>query len=110
MQDDFMHNDKTNEQDQDDPQIRALLKDYPMPQADTGFYDQALARATHVGSRRQRNRWLMTGFGSAVAAGVAESISHGGISQGWRTHWIYQRVVARPANVLGGGARHGVSA
>ncbi len=66
-----MHNDKTNEQDQDDPQIRALLKDYPMPQADTGFYDQALARATHVGSRRQRNRWLMTGFGSAVAAGVA---------------------------------------
>ena len=66
-----MHNDKTDEQDQDDPQITALLKDYPMPQADTGFYDQALARATHVGSRRQRNRWLMTGFGSAVAAGVA---------------------------------------
>ncbi len=71
MQDDFMHNDQTNEQDQDDPQIRALLKDYPMPQADTGFFNHALARATHVGSRRQRNRWLMTGFGSAVAAGVA---------------------------------------
>ena len=66
-----MHNDETNEQDQDDPQIRALLKDYPMPQADAGFYDQALARATHEGSIRQRNRWLMTGFGSAVAAGVA---------------------------------------
>jgi len=66
-----MHNDETNEQDQDDPQLRALLKDYPMPQADAGFYDQALARATLIGSRRQRNRWLMTGFGSAVAAGVA---------------------------------------
>ncbi len=66
-----MHNDETNEQDQDDPQIRALLKDYPMPQAEAGFYDHALARATHEGSIRQRNRWLMTGFGSAVAAGLA---------------------------------------
>jgi len=66
-----MHNDNIKEPDQDDPQLRALLKDYPMPQANTGFYDQALARATHAGSRRQRNRWLMTGFGSAVAAGLA---------------------------------------
>ncbi len=66
-----MHNDETTEQAQDDPQIRALLTDYPMPKADAGFYNQALARATHQGSRRQRNRWLMTGFGSAVAAGLA---------------------------------------
>lgn len=58
-------------QDQDDPEIQALLRDYSMPQADAGFYDQALARATHTGSRRQRNRWMMTGFGGAVAAGVA---------------------------------------
>ena len=71
MQDDFRHNDETNELDQDDPQIRALLKDYPMPQANAEFYDQALARATLISSRRQRNRWLMTGFGSAVAAGLA---------------------------------------
>ena len=41
-----------------------------MPEATAGFYDQALIRATHEGSRRQRNRWLITGFGSAVAAGV----------------------------------------
>ena len=41
-----------------------------MPQASAGFYDQALVRATHEGSRRQRNRWLMTGFGGAVAAGL----------------------------------------
>ena len=65
-----MHNDDINEHDQDDPQIRALLKDYPMPQADAGFYDRALLRATLTSSRRQRNRWLMTGFGSAVAAGL----------------------------------------
>jgi len=55
---------------QDDREIAALLKDYPMPQASAGFFDQALVRATHEGSRQQRNRWLMTGFGSAVAAGL----------------------------------------
>ena len=66
-----MQKDDINQQDQDDPQIQALLRDYPMPQADSGFYDQALARATHEGSRRQRNRWVMTGFGGAVAAGLA---------------------------------------
>ncbi len=53
-----------------DQEILALLKDYPMADVSTGFYDQALARATHEGTRRQRNRWIMTGFGSAVAAGV----------------------------------------
>ncbi|MGI9248230.1 MAG: hypothetical protein ACR2QI_04405 [Woeseiaceae bacterium] len=63
-----MQTDETNKQDQE---IQALLKDYPMPEATAGFYDQALARATHEGTRRQRNRWLMTGFGSAVAAGIA---------------------------------------
>jgi len=57
--------------DRQDQEIQALLKDYPMPEASTAFYDQALARATHEGTRRQRNRWLMTGFGSAVAAGLA---------------------------------------
>ena len=47
-----------------------LLREYPMPQATAGFYDQALAHAAHEGTRRQRNRWLMAGFGSAVAAGI----------------------------------------
>ncbi len=42
-----------------------------MPAADAGFYDQALVRATHAGSRRQRNRWLLTGFGAAIAATIA---------------------------------------
>jgi len=62
-----MPNQHENQQDQE---ILELLKDYPMPEAAAGFFDQALVRATHEGSRRQRNRWLMTGFGSAVAAGL----------------------------------------
>lgn len=52
-------------------ELRGSLKDYPMPQAQAGFYDQALVHAAHKGSRRQRDRWLLTGFGSAVAAGLA---------------------------------------
>lgn len=51
--------------------LRGLLKDYPMPNATSTFFDQALVRATHVGTRQQRNRWLATGFGSAIAAGLA---------------------------------------
>lgn len=60
----------TSDIDKQDQEILGLLKDYPMPTADAGFYDQALARATHEGARRQRNRWIMTGFGSAIAAGL----------------------------------------
>jgi len=63
-----MQNDDSNRQDQE---ILALLKDYPMRAADAGFYEQALVRATHEGSRRQRNRWMLTGFGAAIAATVA---------------------------------------
>jgi hypothetical protein len=62
-----MQNEDTQEQDRE---ILELLKDYPMPEATTGFYDRALVRATHEGTRRQRNRRLMTGFASAVAAGL----------------------------------------
>ena len=61
---------QNKDMDKQDAEILALLKDYPVPQASAGFYDQALVRATHEGSRRQRNRWLMTGFGGAVAAGL----------------------------------------
>jgi len=66
-----MHTSDTDDfSDERDQEILELLKDYPMVTADAGFYDQALARATHEGSRRQRNRWVMTGFGSAIAAGL----------------------------------------
>ena len=60
----------TSENTTEDQEVLELLKDFPMADATAGFYDQALARATHEGSRRQRNRWVMTGFGSAIAAGM----------------------------------------
>jgi hypothetical protein len=68
MQDKNTQTEATGKQDQE---IQALLKDYPMPEASAAFYNQALARAVHDGPRRQRRRWIMTGFGSAVAAGLA---------------------------------------
>lgn len=55
---------------EDERELLDLLKDYPMPDAKAGFYDQAVVRAAREGTRRQRNRWVMTGFGSAVAAGI----------------------------------------
>ena len=60
----------TTDIDKEDQEVLALLKDYPAAKPDAGFYDRALMRATLEGTRRQRNRWLMTGFGSAVAAGI----------------------------------------
>jgi hypothetical protein len=62
---------QTENTDIEDQALQSLLQDYPAPEPAAGFYEQALARATHEGSRRQRNRWLMTGFGSAIAAGIA---------------------------------------
>ena len=62
---------ENHENTQDDLEIQALLKDLPAPKADAGFYEQALARATLQGARKQRNRWVMTGFGGAIAAGLA---------------------------------------
>jgi len=56
--------------DKQERELLALLKDYPAAEPAAGFFDQALLRATHEGTRRQRNRWIMTGFGSAIAAGV----------------------------------------
>ncbi len=62
---------------QNDKALDALLKDYPMPTADATFYDDALAKATRDGAKRQRNRWMVTGFGSAVAAGLAAWVVFG---------------------------------
>ena len=55
----------------EEQELLDLLKDFPVPQAEAGFYDRALVRAVHRGSRRQRNRWMLAGFGSAIAAGLA---------------------------------------
>ena len=54
--------------------LRASLKEYgdsSMPQPDNAFFDRALAKAAHKGTRRQRNRWVLTGFGGAMAAALA---------------------------------------
>lgn len=51
--------------------LQKRLADYgesTMPQPDTAFYDRAIVRAAHAGTRHQRNRWIMTGFGGAIAA------------------------------------------
>lgn len=63
-----MHDDEVTAEDRE---IRTLLEAYPVPPPAPDFFDRALAKATHVGSRRQRNRWLATGFVSAMAAGLA---------------------------------------
>ena len=52
-----------------DKQLELLLKDYPAPTAEPGFYAAAMARATRRGA--QRRRWAWSGIGSAVAAGLA---------------------------------------
>jgi len=63
-----------NDTEHDDRDLIALLGDYgpvSVPQPAAGFYERAIARAVHEGRRRQRNRWIMTGFGGAVAAAMA---------------------------------------
>lgn len=61
--------------------LRGLLRDYPVPTPDSAFFDQALARATHVSTSKQRNRWIMTGFGGAIAAGLLAWIVGGMLLQ-----------------------------
>jgi len=54
-------------------QLRDSLKDYgesKMPRPDALFFDRALAKAAQNGIRRQRNRWVMTGVGGTIAAGL----------------------------------------
>jgi hypothetical protein len=58
--------------------LRSRLAQYgemTMPMPDAGFYARALAKATQSGMRKQRNRWVMTGFSGAIAA-TLRPISH----------------------------------
>ena len=53
--------------------LRESLKDYgefTTPRPDAAFFDHALAKAAQNGTRRQRNRWVMTGVGGTIAAGL----------------------------------------
>lgn len=55
-------------------QLRASLQEYgdsAMPTPDAGFFDQALITAVGRGVKQQHKRSWMTGFGSAIAAGLA---------------------------------------
>jgi len=57
-----------------DRELLELLRDYgdaSAPRPAEGFYDRAIAKAVHAGTRRDRNRWILTGFGGAVAAAMA---------------------------------------
>ncbi len=63
-----------NETQTEDRELLDLLSDYgdvSAPRPDEGFYDRAIAKAVNEGTKRQRNRWVMTGFGGAVAAAMA---------------------------------------
>lgn len=54
-----------------DDELQKRLAEYgqaTLPQPDVAFFDRALLRASSAGTRRQRNRWVLTGFGGAVAA------------------------------------------
>ena len=53
-----------------DDALTTLLRDLPLEEASEGFYDRALVNAARASARRQRRRWLATGFGGAIAAGV----------------------------------------
>ncbi len=59
---------------EEDRELLELLRDYgdsSVPRPTEGFYDRAIARAVQEGHKKQRNRWMMTGFGGAVAAAMA---------------------------------------
>ncbi len=55
-------------------QLRSLLREYgdsSMPTPDASFFDQSLIAAQRHGVKQQQKRSWITGFGSAVAAGLA---------------------------------------
>ena len=61
--------------------LRDRLRAYPAPLPDAAYFEQAIARATHVSSNHQRNRWIMTGFGGAIAAGLIAWMIGGALLQ-----------------------------
>ena len=54
--------------------LQAMLRDYGSADVtlpDAEFFDRAIAKAAHAGVRKERNRYWLKGFGSAIAAGLA---------------------------------------
>ena len=66
---------------EDEQGLRALLKGYPAPAADPAYFERALAKASLASTNGQRNRWIMTGFGGAIAAGLVAWIVGGMLLQ-----------------------------
>jgi hypothetical protein len=52
-------------------QLRSALARYPVQGPSPGFYDRALAAAAGENSREHHTKWWATGFGGAIAAGLA---------------------------------------
>ena len=55
-------------------ELQGLLREYgdsSMPTPEATFYDEALVQAARAGRKQQHKRSWMTGFGSAIAAGLA---------------------------------------
>lgn len=61
----------------DERALLDLLRDYPAPQAADGFYDRAVLRTVHEAAKRRRRRRILTGIGSAVAAGIVLMLMSG---------------------------------
>jgi len=58
----------------EDRELLELLQNYgdaTVARPADGFYDRAIARAAQQAHKRQRSRWILTGFGGAVAAAMA---------------------------------------
>ena len=63
-----------DEKHTEDQELLGLLRDYgdaSVPRPSAGFYDRAIAKAVQAGQKREKSRWIMTGFGGAVAAAMA---------------------------------------
>lgn len=50
--------------------MRKALQSIPVPMPAAEFFNQSLARTVKMTVKRDRMRWLVSGFGGAVAAGV----------------------------------------
>ncbi len=50
--------------------MRDALKSIPVPMPENGFFEQSLARTVTMTKTHDKKRWLLTGFGGAIAAGV----------------------------------------
>lgn len=50
--------------------MHQALESIPVPMPEAGFFEQSLARTVAMTKTHDRKRWLATGFGSAIAAGI----------------------------------------